>query len=269
MNESTAGLGPASAPGFGVTWGGPPRAAGRALTVAAAAAMIAGMAGPGCGRRRSGLLGRVRLGHRPRAARAPVTGPERAVVALGGTVEQQLAIIGGFEATVPADRLGALRSAAGVLEVVENASVTPHQHRGRRPGRPQRLDAARHARDDRRLGHVGRRVHRRRRGRRADRLGRRPGRRPDAPPARSSTARTSRSRRRRCDRTGCDAEPGRDLDTYGHGTHMAGIIAGRDRRRSRHGGQHRDRAASSAWRRTPGSSASRSLTLRAVPTSRR
>ena len=46
MKESRAGLAPASAPGYGVTWGGPPRVAGRALTVAAAAALIAGMAGP-------------------------------------------------------------------------------------------------------------------------------------------------------------------------------------------------------------------------------
>jgi serine protease AprX len=52
------------------------------------------------------------------------SGPERAVLALGGTVEQQLGIISGFEATVPGNRLWALRSAAGVLEVVENASVT-------------------------------------------------------------------------------------------------------------------------------------------------
>ena len=46
MKKSLAGLAPASSPGYGVTWGGPPRASGRALTIVAAAALIAGMAGP-------------------------------------------------------------------------------------------------------------------------------------------------------------------------------------------------------------------------------
>ena len=44
MREHRAG--PASAPGYGVTWGGPPRAPARALTVAAATAVVAGTAGP-------------------------------------------------------------------------------------------------------------------------------------------------------------------------------------------------------------------------------
>ena len=46
MNTTVRGSGPASPPGFGVTWGGPPRVATRGLTVVAAAAVIAGMAGP-------------------------------------------------------------------------------------------------------------------------------------------------------------------------------------------------------------------------------
>ena len=65
MKNSAAGLTPASPPGFGVTWGGPPRAAGRALTVVAAAAMIAGMAGPAVARRHRAGLGRLGVGHRP------------------------------------------------------------------------------------------------------------------------------------------------------------------------------------------------------------
>jgi serine protease AprX len=123
MTKRLAGLVPASAPGFGVTWGGPPRAAGRALTVVAAAAMIAGMAGPAAAATAvvsSADPVSVIVRELPGAGNAP----ERAVVALGGTVEQELAIISGFEATVPGNRLGALRSATGVLEVVENASVT-------------------------------------------------------------------------------------------------------------------------------------------------
>ena len=46
MNETSRGSASASPPGFGVTWGGPPRVAARGLTVVAAAALIAGMAGP-------------------------------------------------------------------------------------------------------------------------------------------------------------------------------------------------------------------------------
>ena len=84
MKKSLAGLAPASAPGFGVTWGGPPRAAGRALTVAAAAAMIAGMAGPAAASTAvdsSADPVSVIVRELPGAG----NGPERAVSALGGT----------------------------------------------------------------------------------------------------------------------------------------------------------------------------------------
>src|SRR5688500_2477204 len=88
MTRSIAGLVPASAPGLGVTGGGPPRATGRALTVAAAAAMIAGMAGPDAAAvaaESSFDAVSVIVREHPGAG----SGPERAVVALGGTVEQQ------------------------------------------------------------------------------------------------------------------------------------------------------------------------------------
>ena len=113
MNESR-GLTPASSPGYGVTWGGPPRVAGRALTVAAAAAIIAGMAGPA-------------VASTAAPASAPVSvivqelpgsgnGPERAVAALGGEVVRSLDVIDGFEARLPGDRLAVLRAADGVKE---------------------------------------------------------------------------------------------------------------------------------------------------------
>ncbi|MCW2509930.1 MAG: peptidase and in kexin sedolisin [Modestobacter sp.] len=51
-------------------------------------------------------------------------GPERAVSALGGTVEEPLGIIDGFSATVPADRLDALRTVPGILSVTENAGLS-------------------------------------------------------------------------------------------------------------------------------------------------
>ncbi|MCU1670609.1 MAG: peptidase and in kexin sedolisin, partial [Blastococcus sp.] len=49
---------------------------------------------------------------------------ERAVSAVGGTVERPLHIINGFTASVPADRLIALRSTPGVFKVSEDAGLT-------------------------------------------------------------------------------------------------------------------------------------------------
>jgi serine protease AprX len=51
-------------------------------------------------------------------------GPERAVAALGGSVVRQIGLIDAFTATVPADRLGVLRAVPGVREVTEDAHVT-------------------------------------------------------------------------------------------------------------------------------------------------
>jgi serine protease AprX len=51
-------------------------------------------------------------------------GPERAVSTLGGTVEEPLGIIDGFSATVPADRLAVLRTMPGILSVTENAGLS-------------------------------------------------------------------------------------------------------------------------------------------------
>src|SRR5688500_16804510 len=125
MTERLAGLVPASAPGFGVTWGGPPRAAGRALTVAAAAAMIAGMAGPAVA---STTTPGSAESESVIVREAPDAGdrPERAVEAAGGSVVRQLSIIDSFSARIPADRLSALRSAAGVLSITEDAAVDLH-----------------------------------------------------------------------------------------------------------------------------------------------
>ena len=226
MSENTAGITPASAPGFGVTWGGPPRATGRALTVVAAAALIAGMAGPAAASvavDSSVESVSVIVREQPGAGSAP----ERAVVALGGSVEKQLAIISGFEATVPGNRLGALRSAAGVLEVVENASVTLNS-----------------TEVDDQVGLNGslRRVTHEMTGASTmwdagftgagvdvavidsgvvpvDGL-RSPGKVVNGPDL--SFEGTV------CDAAGCKASPVANLDTYGHGTHMAGIIAGRE-----------------------------------------
>jgi serine protease AprX len=122
MKESRAGLAPASAPGYGVTWGGPPRVAGRALTVAAAAALIAGMAGPASASTQEPASAAVSV----IVQELPGSGdaPERAVARLGGEVVRSLDVIQGFEADLPGNRLDDLRAVAGVKEVTENASVT-------------------------------------------------------------------------------------------------------------------------------------------------
>jgi serine protease AprX len=226
MTKRLAGLVPASAPGFGVTWGGPPRAAGRALTVVAAAAMIAGMAGPAAAATAvvsSADPVSVIVRELPGAGNAP----ERAVVALGGTVEQELAIISGFEATVPGNRLGALRSATGVLEVVENASVTlTSTEVDNQVGLNGSLQRITHEMTGASAmwdaGYTGAGV--------------------DVAIIDSGVVPIDGLRTAgkvvhgpdlsfeglTCDRSGCRPGPAATLDTYGHGTHMAGIIAGRD-----------------------------------------
>src|SRR4051812_28144604 len=112
-------------PTFGVTWGGVPRMAQRGLTLALGTAVAAGLAAP-----------TVAFAATPGPSSAqPVSaivrelpgtgnGPEQAVAAYGGTVERELSIIGGFTAKVPADRLTALRSLPGVSSVTEDAGLT-------------------------------------------------------------------------------------------------------------------------------------------------
>ena len=226
MTKSLAGLVPASTPGYGVTWGGPPRAAGRALTVFAAAAMVAGMAGPAAAAIQPASSAE-HVAVIVREATGAGSGPERAVAALGGSVGQQLGLIGGFTATLPADRMGALRVAAGVLEVTEDATVTLNS-----------------AEVDAQTGLNGslRRITHEMTGAAAmwdagftgagvdvamidsgivpvDGL-RTPGKVVHGPDL--SFEGTT------CDVLGCKASPVSTLDTYGHGTHLAGIIAGRD-----------------------------------------
>jgi serine protease AprX len=227
MKESRVGLAPASSPGYGVTWGGPPRAAGRALTVVAAAAMIAGMAGPAV----------ASTAPVPSAAdpvsvivqELPGSGdaPERAVAALGGEVVRSLDVIGGFEAKVPGDRLGVLRATAGVKDVTENASVTLSStevdDQAGLNGSLQRIThemTGASAMWD--AGFTGAGV--------------------DVAlidsgvvPVQGLTGSGKvvvgpdiSLEAFACDGSTCQKSPAYGLDTYGHGTHLAGIIAGKD-----------------------------------------
>ncbi|NYJ06836.1 S8 family serine peptidase [Petropleomorpha daqingensis] len=52
------------------------------------------------------------------------SGPQRAVEAFGGSVTTQFSVISGFSARVPSDRLEALRAVPGVTSVTEDASLT-------------------------------------------------------------------------------------------------------------------------------------------------
>jgi serine protease AprX len=226
MKESLAGLAPASTPGYGVTWGGPPRVAGRALTVFAAAAVVAGMAGPAAAATQPASSAE-QVSVIVREAAGAGTAPERAVATLGGTVERQLSVIGGFEANLPADRLGFLRVATGVLEVTENASVTltsaEVDNQVGLNGSMQRvtheMTGAASMWD---AGYTGAGV--------------------DVAVIDSGVVPIDGLRTagkvvhgpdlsfeaQLCDASGCRPSPAATLDTYGHGTHLAGIIAGRD-----------------------------------------
>src|SRR3954454_611655 len=226
MNTTARGSAPASPPGFGVTWGGPPRVATRGLTVVAAAAIIAGMAGPA-------------LAATPTASSAdqvavivqelPNSGDraEQAVAALGGKVTGSFDVIDGFTATVPADRLNVLRAVPGVQEVTEDATVTlSSADVDEQAGLNGSLQRVTHEETGASsmwdAGYTGAGV--------------------DVAVIDSGVVPVNGLRTagkvvngpdlsfegQVCTAAGCKDSPVAHLDTYGHGTHMAGIIAGRD-----------------------------------------
>ncbi|MFP5372431.1 MAG: S8 family serine peptidase [Actinomycetes bacterium] len=153
--------------------------------------------------------------------------PERAVEAAGGSVVRQLSIIDSFSARVPADRLPALRSVAGVVSVTADAAVELH---GRdvaavqsEPGSLYRIThEVTKATTMWEKGYLGQGI--------------------DVAVIDSGVVPVDGLRRdgkvvygpdlsieaEMCDDTGCVAGPAENLDSYGHGTHMAGIIAGAD-----------------------------------------
>src|SRR5215204_128607 len=116
-----------SAPGApsGVTWGGMPLQARRAMTVAAATLVVAGLAGPTAASAATTPTASSadKVSVIVRELDGAGNAPERAVSAFGGSVGHQLAIIGGFTADVPSDRLDALRAVPGVQSVTEDAGL--------------------------------------------------------------------------------------------------------------------------------------------------
>jgi subtilisin family serine protease len=122
MHSNERGSSPV-APGFGVTWGGVPLQARRALTVAVATLVAAGVSGPATASAATLTSSADTVSVIVREVTGAGDAPERAVSAYGGTVGRQLDIIGGFTADVPADRSDALRGVAGVQSVTENAGL--------------------------------------------------------------------------------------------------------------------------------------------------
>ena len=113
------------APSYGVTWGGVPFQARRVMTVAAATLVVAGLAGPtaASAATTASASSADQVSVIVRELEGAGNGPERAVSAFGGSVGRQLDIMGGFTATVPSDRLDALRGVAGVASVTDDAGL--------------------------------------------------------------------------------------------------------------------------------------------------
>jgi serine protease AprX len=226
MGMSTRRRAPTARHSAGVTWGGLGLHLRRITTIATATALAVGVAGTAAAQASPGVPAeQVPVIVRELAGAGDA--PERAVAALGGTVAEPLGIIDGFTATVPADLVGALRTAPGVLSVTEDAAVTLHEAG---PGAVQDQSGSMYrvthevtgATSMWERGALGQGV--------------------DVALIDSGVVPVDGLRTRDkvvngpdlsfeaqiCDDSGCRPSDVQNLDSYGHGTHMAGIIAGRD-----------------------------------------
>ncbi|UOY03502.1 S8 family serine peptidase [Blastococcus sp. PRF04-17] len=204
------------APAYGVTWGGVPMFARRAMTVGVATLVAAGVAGPASAATTASAAESVSVIVREAAGAGDAA--EHAVARFGGTVGKQLEILGGFTAEVPSDRLGALRAVAGVESVTEDAglklSTTSIKDFADQNGSlytiANKVTGASAMWD---AGYTGKGV--------------------DVAVIDSGVVpvegfKTPGKVVYGPDLTLEAATPARNLDTYGHGTHMSSIIAGRD-----------------------------------------
>jgi serine protease AprX len=203
---------------MGVTWGGVPFNARQVLTVAAATMVVAGLAGPATANAATPSASvaeraSVIVRELPGAGNAA----EKAVTALGGSVGSQLSIIGGFKAQVPTDRLTALRAVPGVVSVTEDAglalqSTSDVADQASQPGSlytlANKVTGASSLWDK---GVTGKGV--------------------DVAVVDSGVVPVDGLQGKVVYGPDLTLEAGgasKNLDTYGHGTHMSGIIAGRD-----------------------------------------
>jgi serine protease AprX len=194
--------------------------------VAAAAAVIAGIASPAGAAPLASTAEQVSVIVQELPGSG--TAPERAVTSFGGEVVRTLSVIAGFEARVPADRVGALRAVPGVRDVTENAAMSLSS-----------------AEVDQQVGLKGsmRRVTHEMTGAASMWDAGFTGAGVDVAVVDSGTApveglRTAGKVVHGPDLsiealdclapTRCVQSPVYSMDTYGHGTHLAGIIAGRD-----------------------------------------
>jgi serine protease AprX len=208
------------APDYGVTWGGLPFNARRAMTVAAAALVVAGLAGPTAASAATTTTASSadKMSVIVRELDGAGDAPERAVSTFGGSVGRELGILGGFTASVPSDRLDALRNVAGVASVTEDAGLAL-----------QSTDVEASAAQAGSLYTLGNQIT----GASAMWNAGYTGRGVDVAVIDSGIVPVDGLARSGKVVYGPDLTlenntPARNLDTYGHGTNMAGIIAGRD-----------------------------------------
>ncbi|MGZ4566674.1 MAG: S8 family serine peptidase [Blastococcus sp.] len=219
MSRTHRGPTPPGAPSYGVTWGGVPFHARQVATVATAALVIAGLAGPATASAAttSSSSSAPEVSVIVRELAGAGNGPEKAVSAFGGSVGRQLDVIDGFTAKVPNDRLDALRAVPGVQSVTQDAglslsSSTDVADQASQPGSlytiANQLTGASSLWDK---GITGKGV--------------------DVAVVDSGTVPVDGLKDKVVYGPDLTLEangPAKNLDTYGHGTHMSGIIAGRD-----------------------------------------
>src|SRR3954447_23145773 len=201
---------------FGVTWGGLPMHARRFATVAVAAAVGVGVIGPVAAEAATpSSAAKVQVVVRETTDAGNT--PEQAVAAFGGKVLRQLDVLNGFSASVPKDRLDALRATAGVVSVTADAGLSLSD-----------ADVSGSASQVGSLATIANQVT----GASALWNSGATGQGVDVALVDSGVVPTAGLDGGKVvygpDLTQENGTQTQNLDTYGHGTHMAGIIAGRD-----------------------------------------